>query len=128
MEITWEASLLPSKLFALLVPLCGQNLIERAAKSRRDSQPAGFEVGFFDFNHTVKNENPMSGGSLDDFLREEGILEEVEAAAHQRVAALQKASDDSLARCLLKFAGVADDLPSDLARNHNHYIHGHPKR
>lgn len=36
--------------------------------------------------------------------------------------------DDSLSRCLLKFAGIADDLPSDLARNHDHYIHGHPKR
>jgi len=38
----------------------------------------------------VKKENPMNGGSLDDFLREEGVLEEVEAAAHQRVADLQK--------------------------------------
>ena len=70
----------------------------------------------------------MNEGSLEDSLREEGILEELEAAAHQRVAALQKASDDSLARCLLKFAGVADDLPSDLARNLDHYVHGHPKR
>jgi hypothetical protein len=43
----------------------------------------------------VKKENPMNGGSLDGSLREEGILEEVEAAAHQRVADLQKASDDS---------------------------------
>jgi hypothetical protein len=76
----------------------------------------------------VKKENPMNGGSLDDFLREEGILEEVEAAARQRIAGLQKDPDDSLARCLLKFAGIADDLPSDLARNHDHYIHGHPKR
>lgn len=70
----------------------------------------------------------MNGGSLDDFLREEGFLEEVEAAAHQRIADLQKASDDSLSRCLLKFAGMADDLPSDLARNLDHYVHGHPKR
>ena len=37
----------------------------------------------------------MNGGSLDDSLREEGILEEVEAAAHQRVADLQRVSDDS---------------------------------
>ena len=37
----------------------------------------------------------MNGGGLDDFLREERILEEVEAAAHQRVAALQKQPDDS---------------------------------
>lgn len=32
----------------------------------------------------------MNGGSLDDFLREEGILEEVEAAARERIAGLQK--------------------------------------
>jgi hypothetical protein len=37
-------------------------------------------------------------------------------------------ADDSLARCLLQFAGVADDLPSDLASNLDHYVHGHPKR
>jgi len=30
------------------------------------------------------------GGGLDDFLREEGVLETVEAAAHQRVADMQK--------------------------------------
>jgi hypothetical protein len=27
-----------------------------------------------------------------------------------------------------RLAGVLDDLPSDLARNHDHYLHGHPKR
>jgi hypothetical protein len=43
----------------------------------------------------VKKENPMNGGSLEDSLREEGILEEVEAAAHQRIADLQKQPDDS---------------------------------
>jgi len=36
--------------------------------------------------------------------------------------------DDSLARCLLTFAGVADDLPSDLASNLDHYVHGHPRQ
>ncbi len=29
---------------------------------------------------------------------------------------------------LLKYAGAVGDLPSDLARNHDHYIHGAPKR
>ncbi len=29
---------------------------------------------------------------------------------------------------LLKLAGTVDDLPSDMARNHDHYIHGGPKR
>ncbi len=26
------------------------------------------------------------------------------------------------------FAGMSDDLPQDLARNLDHYVHGHPKK
>ena len=37
----------------------------------------------------VNKTNPLTGSSLDDFLRDEGILEEVEAAALKRVVALQ---------------------------------------
>ena len=33
-----------------------------------------------------------------------------------------------LGRQLARFAGIADDLPSDLARNLDHYLHGHPKQ
>ena len=29
---------------------------------------------------------------------------------------------------MLKLAGTAKGLPSDLARNHDHYLYGHPKR
>lgn len=29
---------------------------------------------------------------------------------------------------LLNLAGTVDDLPSDMARNHDHYIHGAPKK
>lgn len=29
---------------------------------------------------------------------------------------------------LKDFIGVIDDLPSDFARNHDHYIHGTPKK
>jgi hypothetical protein len=29
---------------------------------------------------------------------------------------------------LLKLAGTVDDLPVDMARNHDHYIHGAPRR
>ncbi|MCG3131097.1 MAG: hypothetical protein FLDDKLPJ_01873 [Phycisphaerae bacterium] len=37
--------------------------------------------------------------------------------------------DRSLAEGLLKLAGIAGPgLPTDLARNHDHYIHGTPKR
>ncbi len=31
-------------------------------------------------------------------------------------------------RALMKLAGVIKDKPSDWARNHDHYLHGHPKR
>ena len=27
-----------------------------------------------------------------------------------------------------RFAGMARDLPADLAENHDHYLHGHPKK
>ena len=33
-----------------------------------------------------------------------------------------------LAERLLKIAGTAAGLPVDLARNHDHYLHGAPKR
>jgi hypothetical protein len=35
---------------------------------------------------------------------------------------------DSLADSLQEFIGVFDDLPADLARNHDHYIHGAGRR
>jgi hypothetical protein len=28
---------------------------------------------------------------------------------------------------LKDFEGIADDLPTDMAANHNHYLHGHLK-
>lgn len=28
---------------------------------------------------------------------------------------------------MLKYAGMADDLPADMAANHDHYLHGKPK-
>jgi len=31
-------------------------------------------------------------------------------------------------RFLLKYAGAANDLPADMAEQHDHYIHGTPKR
>jgi hypothetical protein len=35
--------------------------------------------------------------------------------------------ESRLGRKLQQFVGVADDLPSDLARNHDHYLHGQGK-
>jgi len=29
---------------------------------------------------------------------------------------------------LLELAGTVNDLPSDMAKNHDHYLHGHAKK
>jgi len=34
----------------------------------------------------------------------------------------------TLAEALKDFVGIFDDLPSDLAVNHDHYVHGQPKK
>ena len=34
----------------------------------------------------------------------------------------------SLAQTLKEYIGIFDDLPPDLARNHDHYIHGTSKK
>lgn len=35
---------------------------------------------------------------------------------------------DEFVRQMLEIAGTAKGLPADLARNHDHYLHGHPKK
>lgn len=35
---------------------------------------------------------------------------------------------DTVGKRLMKFAGRAKDLPPDIAENHDHYLHGLPKR
>lgn len=42
-------------------------------------------------NKQNKTKNPREGSSLDDFLKEEGILDEVEAAALKRAVAMKLA-------------------------------------
>lgn len=37
-------------------------------------------------------------------------------------------SAPTLAQSLMKLAGKAQDLPGDMARNHDHYLHGQPKK
>ena len=37
-------------------------------------------------------------------------------------------SSESLSELLLRSAGTIKGLPRDMARNHDHYIHGTPKR
>ncbi|HYV03802.1 MAG TPA: hypothetical protein VFB82_04415 [Blastocatellia bacterium] len=46
-----------------------------------------------------------------------------------RVSTVEPASTgETLGQRLLKFAGTAKGLPSDMAENHDHYIHGRPKK
>jgi hypothetical protein len=40
----------------------------------------------------------------------------------------ESAAPSALGQRLLKLAGIAKGLPSDLAEQHDHYIHGTPKR
>ena len=40
----------------------------------------------------------------------------------------QSSPQTTLGQRLMKFAGRAEGLPSDMADNHDHYLHGQPKR
>ena len=44
-----------------------------------------------------------------------------------RIEAVEKKAG-SIRELLKDFEGMADDLPPDMAANHNHCIHGHPKK
>ena len=41
---------------------------------------------------------------------------------------LIEAPQSTLGQRLMKFAGRAQGLPKDMARNHDHYLHGQPKK
>jgi hypothetical protein len=45
-----------------------------------------------------------------------------------KVDDLAKAKRGTIGEALLEFAGTAEGLPRDMARNHDHYIHGAPRR
>jgi hypothetical protein len=40
----------------------------------------------------------------------------------------QTPETESLRQLLLRYAGTIDGLPDDMARNHDHYLHGLPKK
>jgi hypothetical protein len=60
-----------------------------------------------------------NGGTLP-----EGTRVDVVAAAENGACAQEKPTLLSL----LALAGTVDDLPADMARQHDHYIHGAPRR
>jgi hypothetical protein len=45
-----------------------------------------------------------------------------------KVDDLAKAKRQTIGDALLKIAGTAEGLPRDMARNHDHYLHGAPRR
>lgn len=45
-----------------------------------------------------------------------------------KVDDLAKAKRRTIGDALLEVAGTAEGLPSDMARNHDHYLHGAPRR
>ena len=57
------------------------------------------------------------------------ILEEPEALPEGTIVRVTPIDPEStLGQRLLKFAGTIEGLPPDMARNHDHYIHGTPKK
>jgi hypothetical protein len=44
------------------------------------------------------------------------------------VAVNAVAAKDTLGKRLMKFAGTATNLPPDMAEQHDHYLHGRPKK
>jgi hypothetical protein len=45
-----------------------------------------------------------------------------------KVDDLAKAQSRTIGKVLLEFAGTAEGLPRDMARNHDHYLHGTPRQ
>ena len=63
----------------------------------------------------------------------EGVIvlaEEVRIPEGTRVQVrlIPTAADQPTLLSLLKLAGIAKDLPADFAAQHDHYLHGTPKR
>jgi antitoxin HicB len=61
----------------------------------------------------VRNRNPHSGRNFDEFLREEGILEDVQAAALKRALALKLA--DIMERKRIKKSAIAKQMRTSRA-------------
>ena len=57
----------------------------------------------------------------------EGSVVKVEPVSEDE-AADDRAQLEDLRQTLLRWAGTAKGLPPDLARNHDHYLHGRPRK
>jgi hypothetical protein len=45
-----------------------------------------------------------------------------------RIEPVKEEELPTLYETMKDFVGVADGLPPDMAANHDHYLHGHPKK
>lgn len=70
----------------------------------------------------MKYTGTVKGGVvvLEGVRLEEGTVVQVEP--------LDRARASTLGRRLKRFAGTARGLPPDMAENHDHYLHGRPKK
>jgi hypothetical protein len=70
--------------------------------------------------------------SLDGTVRNGVVVlddpRELREGTRVKVVVVDGAPRDSTLAGLLKYAGVASDLPADMAAQHDHYLHGTPKR
>jgi hypothetical protein len=55
-------------------------------------------------------------------------LEQVDARLHQLLQDKRGGGARSWGEALLEVAGTAEGLPADFAHNHDHYLHGAPRR
>jgi hypothetical protein len=56
------------------------------------------------------------------------VTVDVEAAQPTKSPPEEPGQEKSIWDALLELAGTANDLPADFAEEHDHYIHGTPKR
>ena len=52
----------------------------------------------------------------------------VEVSVKQILEKVQPPPGSTLGQRLMKLAGIANGLPEDMAEEHDHYIHGTPRR
>jgi hypothetical protein len=55
-------------------------------------------------------------------------LAEVDSKLHELLQNRTSADEKSWGEALLEVAGAIEGLPSDYAQNHDHYLHGLPRR
>ena len=63
---------------------------------------------------------------LTKLSREE--LAQVDLKLHELLEQKRRTDGQSWGQALMEVAGTVEDLPADYAENHDHYLHGRPRR